>query len=402
MLALLLAFLAVWLTLRWKWGFLPGGVALALSLGTYQAYLAVVLLLCIFLLMTDAAEGHFQWKKLFRMAGMGVLGAVLYFVVLQVMLRMQGVTLDTYQGINEMGRVTPGALPGLLLKAYYDFVAFGFRGNILFHNPFTLACFGILTVGGVFSLFAFGVSGAAVSRSKVVRKTVILRWCGLLLLILLIPPATNIVLLISADAYYHLLMRMQWVLFPMMSVIWTDRYFAGFWKNHVVHGTGRVPFWERIQKGWKHYVLPLVMAVAVLFVFENAVRANIAYFNMNERYEKTYAYCLRLVDRMEQTEDYVTGMPVAMIGEWSALYFPDTDITVDVTAPITGTSGSNLLYRRQQYAEFLRNYLGVTINVVSDEEMVRIYHSPEYQALDSFPGAGSMAVVDGILYIKTE
>jgi len=44
----------------------------------------------------------------------------------------------------------------------------------------------------------------------------------------------------------------------------------------------------------------------------------------------------------------------------------------------------------------------VTINLVPDEEMERIYKTEEYQALGSFPEPNSMKVVDGILYIKTE
>ncbi len=50
----------------------------------------------------------------------------------------------------------------------------------------------------------------------------------------------------------------------------------------------------------------------------------------------------------------------------------------------------------------MKHYLGVTINLVPDEEMERIYDTREYQELNSFPQEGSMKVVDGILYIKTE
>ena len=34
--------------------------------------------------------------------------------------------------------------------------------------------------------------------------------------------------------------------------------------------------------------------------------------------------------------------------------------------------------------------------------MEEMYYSEEYIAMDSFPGANSMGVIDGILYIKTE
>ena len=67
-----------------------------------------------------------------------------------------------------------------------------------------------------------------------------------------------------------------------------------------------------------------------------------------------------------------------------------------------GMTGDYLIYTDNNYQAFMKHYLGVTINLVADEEMERIYTTQEYQALNSFPQEGSMKVVDGILYIKTE
>ena len=105
---------------------------------------------------------------------------------------------------------------------------------------------------------------------------------------------------------------------------------------------------------------------------------------------------------MEQTPGYYTGIPVAMVGVPSTENFPLTDVTADVTAPIIGMNGDYLIYTDTNYREFFKNYLGITLNLVSDEEMTEIYYSEAYQSLDSFPGEHSMEVVNGILYIKTE
>ena len=67
-----------------------------------------------------------------------------------------------------------------------------------------------------------------------------------------------------------------------------------------------------------------------------------------------------------------------------------------------GMSGDYLIYTDTNYQAFMKHYLGVTINLVPDEEMERIYGTKEYQELKSFPEENSMKVVDGILYIKTE
>lgn len=129
---------------------------------------------------------------------------------------------------------------------------------------------------------------------------------------------------------------------------------------------------------------------------------NIAYSNLQKKYEKTYAYCLRLADRMEQTKGYHTGMPVAMIGVQNRENLPQTDITGEVTGSMIGMTGDYLIYTDTNYQAFMKHYLGVTMELVPDEEMERIYTTREYQELNSFPEEGCMRVVDGVLYIKTE
>ena len=189
--------------------------------------------------------------------------------------------------------------------------------------------------------------------------------------------------MISPSVTYHLLMRYQWVIYPIL-------FFAFIWKET----DGATKTGVALQ--W------VALLAASILVLHFAVTDNIAYSNLEKKYEKTYAYCLRMVDRMEQTEGYYTGMPVAMIGVQNKETLPETDITGDVTSGMIGMTGDYLIYTDTNYQEFMKNYLGVTMNLVSDEEMERIYYTDEYQALNSFPETGSMKVVDGILYIKTE
>ena len=66
---------------------------------------------------------------------------------------------------------------------------------------------------------------------------------------------------------------------------------------------------------------------------------NIAYSNLQKKYEKTYAYCVRLLDRIEQTEGYYPGIPIAMVGVVGEEQFPSTDLTLPVTSGMIGMNG---------------------------------------------------------------
>ena len=85
MLAFLLAVLAAYLTKKFKWGFVAGAVCLTLSIGSYQAYLAATVLLCLFdmikmCLMNESIQKI--WARGWRYFVMGATGGVLYYVIL--------------------------------------------------------------------------------------------------------------------------------------------------------------------------------------------------------------------------------------------------------------------------------------------------------------------------------
>ena len=124
--------------------------------------------------------------------------------------------------------------------------------------------------------------------------------------------------------------------------------------------------------------------------------------NLQKRYEKTYAYCVRLLDRIEQTEGYYQGIPIAMVGVVGYVPFPVTDLTLPVTSNMIGLNGDTLLYTGENYELFIRNYLGASLNILTPEEMGDIYYSEEYIEMESFPAASSVKLVDGIIYVKTE
>ncbi len=376
MLALLLATFAVLLTKKYTWGFVPGALCLALSMGTYQAYLPFAMILSVFavlMLWTSAEEKKFKTTLRYLYMGMG--GAALYYIILQICLKVQGKELDTYQGISGLGA---GATEGqnilaTIAQMYKDFVAFTINGKVLWQNLFAAAALLLLAV----SVIAAAVMKGA---EKKWWKSAFLPI--LLVAIVLLPLMTNVILLISPTVTYHLLMRYQWVLYLI----------------------GAVAFLSKCELESKmSKAFPAVgFVAAVVLLFSYVVTDNIAYGNLQKKYEKTYSYCLRLLDRIEQTEGYYQGIPIAMIGVVGDEQYPSTDLTFEVTSNMIGMSGDMLLYTGENYKVFMANYLGATLNILPAEAMSERYYSEEYMAMDTFPGANSIQIIDGVMYIKTE
>lgn len=374
MMGLFLSVLAVYLAKKDHFFF--GGISLAFSLGIYQSYLAFAMLLsvyCIWDFMIRGEKGCI--KKSMNFIYMGLGGAVLYYVLLMILLKIQGKVLDTYQGIDNLsggglsGRIQ--TIPGI----YGNFVKFTLSKGFL-TGPASETAALIL---GCCTLFAAAV--LIINRSLV--KKLWFWWVGLLTLIL-VPVSANVVLLITPQVNYHLIMRYQWVLFWMAAIKICDIYVTS-------------------SKGVsKQLVSWISFAAALVIVISYAVSVNIGYTNLQRKYEKTYAYAVRLLDRIENTEGYYHGIPVVIMGVIGDDEFPPADLTSSVTGDMIGLEGDYLLYSGYNYQTFFRHYLGADINVISMDVVPEIYYSDEYVSMESFPGETSVKYVDGKILVKTE
>ncbi|MDE5746914.1 MAG: glucosyltransferase domain-containing protein [Acetatifactor sp.] len=374
MLAVLLAVLAVLLTKKYRLGFLPGALCLACSLGIYQSYLPFAVLLCLYgVFMIAASEGELQekGKKILRYVYMGGIGMAAYYGILRLLLLIQGKELASYQGIDGMGSAPWARIGSTVAQMYRDFLAFTLKGNVFVNNLFSWG-----------AMIVLGVSSAVVLVCLCLKKK---WWKSVWFFVIIavtavgLPIAMNLILIISPDVTYHLLMRYQWVLLPVCMVAAVSKY------------SEKMPW-----AAWLGLVCGLVL------LFNYGVTDQIAYSNLEKKYEKTYAYCVRLLDRIEQTPGYYQGIPIAMIGVVGDHSYPVTDLTEDVTAGMIGIGGDSLLYTGANYQAFIQNYLGATLNILPPKAMEEMYYSEAYREMESFPGADSIRIIDGVLYIKTE
>jgi len=330
---------------------------------------------CIWDVMAAGEKGSV--RKCMEYMYMGITGAVLYLVILKVLLKIEGKVLDTYQGIDSLENAGLSHRLSALPSMYRDFVSFTFSRGFLAGHVCAVAALVLFVCGGLSALMLILKSG--------VYKKLWFYWVGLLTAVL-VPLSANVVMLITPGVKYHLIMRYQWVLFPMVIVVICDRCVT---KENLRFGTA----------------LSFTFAISAFSVImAYAVTDNIGYTNLQRKYEKTYAYALRLLDRIENTEGYYRGVPIAIMGVIGDDEFPRTDITAPVTDEMIGLGGEYeyLIYSADNYEAFIKYYMGATLNFVPEEEEERIYYSDEYIEMESFPGETSVKMIDGVICVKTE
>lgn len=378
MLALFLAVLAVFLVEKSKFGFIWGAIALGFSMGIYQAYISFAMILAVYAVCRAWFFGKKlkeKWNITWRYIAMGGIGAGIYFGMLQILLALQKTSLSGYQGIGE-GNSKP--LIETIIQIYKDFAVHTLQGNILMQKGWLMAAVIVLFItAGVVLVIALWKAGSL---------TNIWTYLSAVVAVVILPVCFNAILVISPDVTYHALMRYQWVLIPMIGIVIVDR-----------HG-------DKVCKGLFSEIIVswIGLLMAVVIAFQYVVICNIGYFNLEKKYEKTYAYCLRMLEQMEETEGYYHGMPIVMIGVVGDHYLPSTDLTTGVTDSLIGINGDYLFYTAENYRAFMEYYFGVRIKLVDIQDVPSYISTPEYIQLEVFPKENSMKVVDGVLYIRTE
>lgn len=379
MLALLCSALAYLVTRKYKWGFIPGIILVGFSLGVYQAYYSFTILLCILGLLKDVLTKEKTKELLGKIPaylGMGIGGYAFYVITLKIMLALKDAEISGYQGTDKILAFSVADIPRGLFAALKSFGSFALRSNVLTANPFMTVAFVLLILAAV------GIYLSLFIRRKCYRS--FLKIAMVLALCICIPFGTTMVLILSPDAFFHLLMRYPWVLFFIFVPVLCQEFFREFDGKRIA------------------VVTAVTVSIATgIMIFSFAVNGNIAYFNLNERYEKSYAYCIRLADRLEETEGYETGDKVAVIGGFpKAEYYPSTDITAEVLEGYFGAGGDLVVNSTDKYAAFFERFLNVTITQATYEEEAAMIENAEFLEMECFPKEGCIKEIDGIYVIK--
>lgn len=377
MLAVLLATLSVYVCLNYKWGFVPSVAILGISIGIYQAYFsyAIVLFLIYFLLMIVTKEEKVKEIITKGIKAIITIGAsyIFYVVTLKIMLKIEGEALSGYQGTQAVGSFSFNVLGKGLKTAFWSFIDFARWGNVLTTtNSMKYAFVGLVVISGALFVYLF-------IKNKKYRA-----WYNFLfvaLIVAVMPIAATMVAVISPDTYVHLLIRMPWAALLIFMCIVLEKCDA---KTKAID-----------------YVRFVGVICALTMLFEFSVVANIAAFNMNERYEKTYATCVRIADRLEQTEGYKAGMPVAILGGYpNEENYPKTDITKEDLSGYFGIDGELCVNATEKYSEFMKHFLGITIVPAGDEAEQAIVASDEFKNMENYPSKDSIKCINGVWVVR--
>ena len=380
MFALLLAVLAVYLWHKCKTGFLTGMLCVGISLGFYQSFLSVtitlVMIICIMALLEGKPFSDVILKGI-KAIGMIMSGGLIYLVTMKIACAITGMALisGNYNSLDTVFSLSIRELIYSVIKTYITTIDGILTANSGYSAAFMTVIYNIL----------FIVTGLVI-LCQIFSKTIGIKEKILIFVLLaLMPFGMNISCVLTGGMSHDLMQYAFWLvyLFVLLITQW-----------EVLH--------IQEMKAIVRQAISMVPAVLVFtMLWGNVQAANAAYLNKNLAWDANISLFTRVVYRMEEQEEYITGeTPVVFVGEPMHLLemMPEFSYGYDYA----GANGNYVLgaAKRDYYRAYFEYVLQNPAIMAADETWDKLQDNPEVEAMPSYPEDGCMKEIDGVLVVK--
>lgn len=385
MLSLFCAVAAVYAWNRFSWGFAVGAGFVAVSLGLYQGYISVAVVLILIVCILDLLnEKSFRcvflrgWKAI----GMLLLGGLLYYISMKMVLWLTHISPVTgdYNSMDKILTLTPQLFFRTAVDAYKD--CFERMLNAYSTYP------AIMVKGA--TILLLGVSVTAVVAGLWNQKVHLPEKLLCIVLIGLLPLGMNLLYVLTIGGSHDLMVYAIW-LFYLLALL------LGDWLNKKWKETGGFAF--GIKAG--NLLHGLCILLVLLLMYGNVQFANGMYLKKDLEYDAYLSLMTRVVYRMEDHDGYVPQeTPVVFAG------LPEN---LNPCIPgfkeyrtVTGMETTDLICtpQRSRFQAYFDYILGVPVALAEEEVWERLQTDSRVSGMPCYPADGCIAMIDGVLVVK--
>jgi len=375
--AFFMACLAAYFMTANKPRYIAATCLIMLSVGVYQAYVTVTVMLVLLKLADELVfgkkEAGFVLKRALICLAVGIAGMVLYYAVLTLILKLTGTELLDYQGMNSAASGLCLNLPGSFYVIKETLL------NFFFNFSSGVSAWAVINV----CLFAFAgvmyvryAAKAGIFTSPF--KLLMLFAIGVFLLM-----GSTALAFINSAVDYHNLMLVGYCVFYIFFIILYERGREKSKKAEAVRSWG-------------------VLGLTLVLIFNQVVTANVSWHKAQLAYEKSYGVLVRIADRIEQTEGAQECNEILVVGAlkgseaYSALLPPDITGITDgyIIRADDETVGQSVL------CAALNDYCHKDYSFVSGKRKQKLLKTEKAKSMSSWPYEGCVDVIDGVVVIR--
>ena len=372
--SLLLATISIYCLKRLKKNsYLVGIIFLVFSLGTYQAYIgfAATLLLLIFLIevLTNSESNKQIFERAVKYLLFLGVSCIIYYIVLNIILKIKGISLSNYRGIDNMASLDLAQIPELIIGTYKKVFLFFLNDFYGTRLPKFYIAYRITILLLLFNLFAVYIKSG-------IYKNIIKNICFFAILIVF-PLSVHLVALLGKNVNTHWLMIYSFVL-VFISLI---------------------KLFEMNYNASDGLTLNKFAVYIVLFftVYNWYVLTNSGYLRLKAGYYRAYSTANQVVSLIINYPDYTKEKEVDIIGS----YKPDKDsFYSEMGNRFTGVTYGNMFSRQNHYNRIITDFLGLELNFVNSKKEEEIKATNEFINMPVYPDDGCISEINGVVVVK--
>lgn len=355
-------------------------VCIIVSLGLYQAYLAVTITVCGFWLLLkvirNVEEGHFLWKKTLRFLIGGGVGLICYLGLFTLLDRLHYLTKDHSKGSDSLWSNFTGHFLTGIQEIYKVFKEYYFDNTIVYNS-----WHGRKYMHVIILLLTIVALGIVIWKKKTYQKPARLL-CSALLLVF-IPIMLEIVILMAPGTSVYaetglLMLCTMNLIYILPILLLADIKFGGM----------------KLAIRISMVYMALYMCIFI-GVFARMLQTESNKFQM-------LAYGMET--RLESLEDYQSGMKVMVVGRPQRGNYPFVDDTYKTITKGMISDYSLTFGRADQVAnswiELFKYYCGVNYEGVTEQELEQILNSEELQDMENYPAENCARRIGDIAVIR--
>lgn len=378
--AILLSVLAAYVVINAKGKFVLSAILSALmtacALGIYQAYLPLTTSIFVLYLIQQALIGNDSWKKLLYQGLYDclclILGLVVYFVLLQVCLKVYDAQLSGYQGIDSMGSLSIREIPGLVVHAFTSFWLMPAQ------NLYSLAPNGLLSVSyQVVTLMSMVMGGFILIRKKASPLLMMLT----VVLYGVFPIAVCLIEIMCPNSWIYTLMVYSFVLVLLAPMVVYEA----------------LPDAEEKWLQAKRLCKKIIIVVLAVVIYCYSYFANVNYLSMYYMNRQTENYFTSMVAQIRMTEGFTADKKWAFIGNIQDPLIQNRW----QTGPFYGGHADTMrLLNSYSRSTWLQDYIGYAYQFVDSSTQSALAETDTVKEMPCWPDYGSIQVVDDVVVIK--
>lgn len=357
--------------------YILSAVLIALSMGIYQAYITVTIMLVLFYLIDKivfkAASFGDVFKKALCMLLSGIAGAILYSIILKAVLGIFSVELLDYQGANATASLSNINLPASFYVVKETFIKcfFDLSGGV---NVYII-------LNAVVLILTLAYYIRYIIKNRIYKSPLNIFMIVVLGILLIFGAAA--LAFINARVDYHNLMLMGCAVFYLIFVTLYEKGTEKKEKNAAF-------------KCWT------VLLISIAIITNQVVISNVSYHKAQLAYEKSYGVLMRIADRIEQIPNTQDCDKILVIGALNN----SEDYSVNLTPNITGITDGYIIRADDEevgqsvLTSALNDYCDKNYKFISGEEKKQLIQKEDIKTMAVWPQAGCVQVIDNIIIIK--